>query len=153
MAVDAVQPPSRPGGPAHGDPADGRLVDRLATQLSTLSEVLETLTVRLLELEERLDAHGQELRVWRDHSAALSQAAGTELRLEDTERRLNRMEALLQGLDAADLETPGKRGLSSVHPLPGGIDERPEGSRPIDAPFPEDGEQPFMDDFADQLIA
>jgi hypothetical protein len=122
-------------------------VDRVANQLNTLSEVLETLTVRLLELEERLETHHQEVQSFRNLAASPEPAGGSDLRLEDTEERLSRVEALLQGLDG-----PGRRGVSSVHPFPAGRDVQPE-QGPIDDPFPEDGEQPFMDDLADQLTA
>ncbi|EDY38065.1 hypothetical protein CPCC7001_944 [Cyanobium sp. PCC 7001] len=122
-------------------------MDRVASQLNTLSEVLETLTVRLLELEERLETHHQEVQSWRELAASPHPADGTDLRLDDTEERLSRVEALLQGLDE-----PGRRGLSPVHPCHAGPDMQPE-QGPIDDPFPEDGEQPFMDDLADQLTA
>jgi len=74
---------------------------RLADQLQTLSEVAEAITFRLLELEERLAA--QELRLeplledQADSQAAM--ADETELRLDDTEDRLARLEGLLKGIE------------------------------------------------------
>ena len=62
---------------------------RLAAQLRALSEVTETLTVRLLELEERLLAQESKLEPLI--------AEGTEFRMADTEDRLSRLEGLLSG--------------------------------------------------------
>ena len=62
---------------------------RLAAQLRALSEVTETLTVRLLELEERLLAQESKLEPL--------MAEGTEFRMADTEDRLSRLEGLLSG--------------------------------------------------------
>ena len=62
---------------------------RLAGQLRALSEVTETLTVRLLELEERLLAQESKLEPL--------MAEGTEFRMADTEDRLSRLEGLLSG--------------------------------------------------------
>ena len=62
---------------------------RLAAQLRALSEVTETLTVRLLELEERLLAQESKLEPL--------MAEDTEFRMADTEDRLSRLEGLLSG--------------------------------------------------------
>ncbi|MCT0228776.1 hypothetical protein KQ300_11340 [Synechococcus sp. CS-1331] len=62
---------------------------RLAAQLRALSEVTETLTVRLLELEERLLAQESMLEPL--------MAEDTEFRMADTEDRLSRLEGLLSG--------------------------------------------------------
>ena len=62
---------------------------RLAGQLRALSEVTETLTVRLLELEERLLAQESKLEP--------RMAEDTEFRMADTEDRLARLEGLLSG--------------------------------------------------------
>ena len=56
---------------------------RLAGQLRALSEVTETLTVRLLELEERLLAQESKLEPL--------MAEDTEFRMADTEDRLSRL--------------------------------------------------------------
>ncbi|SBO43493.1 hypothetical protein [Cyanobium sp. NIES-981] len=146
MGVDAVGPPSGFGGAAPQAGGDPRLLDRLALQLNTVSELLETLTVRVLELEERLDAHQQAFETWKDLHPAPPQTEMAELRLEDTEDRLSRMEALLQGLDQLHGSPPppslqGRRRLA------------PEDAEPMDAPFEEEEQQPFMDEMADQLTA
>lgn len=116
---------------------------RLADQLRTLSEVAETLTFRLLELEERLAA--QELKVQpllESQTAALGLIAeDTELRLGDTEDRLARLEGLLSGL-----ESPGAaRHLQPVQMLP--QDTFLDDSLPEEA-FLEEEEQPFLDELS-----
>jgi hypothetical protein len=81
-------------------------IGRLAHQLHTLSQVSESLTYRLLELEERvadLDRLLQPLVAARSaQSAQLSEDA--ELRLDDTESRLTRLESMLSSLDGATPE-------------------------------------------------
>jgi hypothetical protein len=88
---------------------------RLADQLQVLSQVAETLTFRLLDLEERLA--GQELQLQGGSAGSDLIAGGTELRLADTEERLTRLESLLEsGLAMeADLAEP-VRHLRSVEP-------------------------------------
>jgi hypothetical protein len=116
---------------------------RLADQLRTLSEVAETLTFRLLELEERLAA--QELKVQPLLESQSSPqgliAEDTELRLGDTEDRLARLEGLLSGL-----ESPGAaRHLQpvEVHPQESFLDD----SVPEDS-FLDEEEQPFLDELS-----
>ncbi len=81
-------------------------IGRLTHQLHTLSQVSESLTYRLLELEERvadLDRLLQPLLAARSaQSAQLSEDA--ELRLDDTESRLTRLESMLSSLDGATTE-------------------------------------------------
>lgn len=74
---------------------------RLADQLQTLSELTESLTYRLLELEEAVAGLDQQLQSLQHSHAADAGllAEGTELRLDDTEERLSRLEALLGGLE------------------------------------------------------
>ncbi len=76
-------------------------IGRLAHQLQALSELSESLTYRLLELEERvavLDRMVQPLLAASiGASAQLSEEA--ELRLDDTEARLSQLETLLSGLE------------------------------------------------------
>ncbi|KEF40955.1 MAG: hypothetical protein ER33_14015 [Cyanobium sp. CACIAM 14] len=124
---------------------------RLADQLQVLSQVVESLTYRLLELEERLAGHERRIAERLEEVAGQESAHGElmDQRLEDTEERLSRIEAALQGLDR-----PGSsRHLQAVQPpvlqqeLPGprhGVPafEHPEGADP----FIDEGEQPFMDE-------
>ena len=107
--------------------------ERLAQQLHTLSQVAETITYRLLELEERMAA--QELRlqaVQAEVQAEVGGAAclsdGAALRFDETEERLSQLESLLNGIDSA----PESRHLQPLES--------------IDGPFLEEPEQPFMDD-------
>jgi len=131
---------------------------RLADQLQTLSEVAETLTFRLLELEERLAA--QELKVLsllEDQGGALGEMAeDTELRLGDTEDRLARLEGLLGGV-----ESPGAaRHLQPVGSPAVAPDPQPHQDTFLDDTLTEDAfldeeEQPFPEDqpFMDELSA
>jgi hypothetical protein len=122
---------------------------RLAEQLRTLSEMGETLTYRLLELEERLAAQELRLTPLLERQGGLDAAAAEdmELRLGDTEERLGRIEAVLNGI-----ERPGAaRHLQSLRPpaapyrLSGPIQQE---LRPTEeeALFLEEEEQPFMDE-------
>jgi len=122
---------------------------RLAEQLRTLSEMGETLTYRLLELEERLAAQELKLAPLLERRGGLDAAAAEdmELRLGDTEERLGRIEAVLNGI-----ERPGAaRHLQPLRPpagpfrLSGPIQQEPPTSVEED-PFLDDGEQPFMDE-------
>lgn len=75
---------------------------RLALQLQSLSEVTEALTYRLLELDERLAS--SELMVQSlqaQGGSGLNLAEDTELRLDDTEARLARLESMLSADPAA----------------------------------------------------
>jgi hypothetical protein len=111
-------------------PAAPQPLMRLAGQLHSLSELTETLAFRLLELEERLAAHDLRLQELLQAQGGEMAEAGsdTELRLEDTEERLARLESLLGGL----------AGSATGHPTP---------APALGDPFPvDDGEQPFMDE-------
>ncbi len=109
-------------------------VDRLAGQLNTLSEVVETLTFRLLELEEQVSVQQQRLEPLMEASDREDerQDALRKLRFDQTEQRLSHLEQLLQ-----------------VAQGPGPVASFPEPATPlmaIDGPFPEELEQPFMDE-------
>lgn len=129
--------------------SDVQPVLRLATQLQTLSELTESLAFRLLELEERLAA--QELRIEslvQLEGAESGHGADTELRLDDTEERLARLETLLSGL-----ASPGAaRQAAGVLPLSrperdaqGDLSFSPDAEL-AEEPFYEEDEQPFMDE-------
>jgi hypothetical protein len=83
-------------------------VQRLADQLQTLSELTESLTYRLLELEEKVAALDLRLEPVLERAAAAAPvlADDTELRLDDTEERLARLETMLSGL--AELPRSGE---------------------------------------------
>lgn len=114
---------------------------QLADQLQRLSEVAETLTYRLVDLEERLLRSEQTLDQRLGDADAPAAAAlhdDVDLRLLETEERLQRLEGLLQGGGAGDR----RRGLVAV---PGGP-AMDQATFLDDGHFIEDGEQPFMDE-------
>jgi hypothetical protein len=73
----------------------------LADQIQRLAALTESITYRMLELEERLALQEQ----WRQHSVAQFEADGSssaqamEVQLEQTTERLGRIEAALAGLE------------------------------------------------------
>lgn len=152
MAVDPLSPQSRPGIRPAADPG-GEALTRLADQLHTLSQLAETLTIRLLELEERLQSQQEQLEplleVAQGTDPGLAEAL--ELRLEDTEQRLAQLESLLQG-GATLRAVPSSRVRQSFVPdgLPVAVldvEGELDRSAQLDPdPFPEEGEQPFMDE-------
>lgn len=124
-SLRACPEPAAPAAPA---------VDRLADQLNTLSEVVETLTFRLLELEEQVSVQQQRLEPLMEASEREDERhdALRKLRFDQTEQRLSHLEQLLQ-----------------VAQGPGPVAPSPEPAPPlmaIDGPFPEELEQPFMDE-------
>lgn len=137
--------------PALGSrPADAG--GRLADQIHTLSELTETLTYRLLDLEERLAAQEErlELLLQARRLDAAEAAAGLELRLDETQDRLGRIEELLSGLERAD---SGRHLQALQRPT---MAREPLGRAELEAvaeaevlpedPFYDEGEQPFMDE-------
>ena len=124
------------------------LQQRLSEQLQALSLVGETLTLRLLELEERLGSIEAQLGAMQPGDTADSGSAAMEM-LVATEDRIARLEELLAEEAQHRSTTP-----ASVHPLPlrqpleaeaTEQDEEPELEL---NPFPEDEEQPFMDELS-----
>lgn len=145
-------------------------VHRLAEHLHQLSEVAESLTYRLLELEERLETQELQLRSITESVAGTELGSGVELegRMVETEQRLTRIEAMLHGLDRQALDRAGPTVLRHLHsPRPPAIQQDPlpdesspavsararllqretpqEGPAEVD-PFIEEAEQPFMDE-------
>ena len=121
---------------------------RLAGQLQSLSELTESLAFRVLELEERLAAQDLRLQSWMQADAqAAGPAADTELRLDDTEERLARLESLLSGLEGPGAARQGA-GVTALHqaasPLAG--EGFLAGDPPPEELFYEEEEQPFMDE-------
>jgi hypothetical protein len=146
-------------------------LERLADQLSTLSELTETLTYRLLELEERLGQKEAQILALLEGAAGADPSHALEERLAETDDRISRIEAVLEG-EASGHPAPGRnqpRVLSPAARLMAPI-EAPARHRkgasveayggeeefdPIESeedPFIVEGEQPFMDDM-DELIA
>lgn len=122
---------------------------RLADQLQSLTEVAETLTLRLLELEDRLAAQEREMQPLLsspDDRADQDDLDETEVRLAETEDRLERLEALLNAQPSGD----GPRHLHALD-SPSGLrgdagSDREEGFDPFPA---EDIDPPFLDDLGD----
>jgi hypothetical protein len=135
-----------PAGAAGGGAAGGSLAqERLAEQLHTLTRVVETITYRLLELEESLA--DQEARLQELHQQTGVEhpfSGGTEQRVDDTEERLARLELLLNG----NPPDPSAAASRHLQPVAGGDPVHPESVQEdcIDGPFLEEPEQPFMDE-------
>jgi hypothetical protein len=118
---------------------------RLASQIQSLSELTESLAYRLLELEERLAVQELKLQplLQAGSSALPGESADTELRLEDTEERLARLEALLSGLAGSASAAPGESAPGEAAAV---LPQQPNS----DEMFYEEGEQPFMDELTDE---
>ncbi|MFM7651995.1 MAG: hypothetical protein ACKO5M_03570 [Vulcanococcus sp.] len=145
------------------------LQQRLSEQLQALSQVGETLTLRLLELEERLGGLEDQLLELDSRSEGQGElSANTGEVLAATEERIARLEDLLTGQGS-----PSSAGRGRVQPLPlrrPGCDAvgdhagdasaatlaeaaynegSPEGEPELELdPFPQDEEQPFMDELS-----
>jgi hypothetical protein len=119
--------------------------ERLAEQLHTLTQVVETITYRLLELEERLTLQESQLQeLHQQVGGSLRLSDGAEQCFDDTEERLLHLESLLNGMEPAP-SAAASRHLQSVKGSQGRqIDSDPPS--PIDGPFLEEPEQAFMDD-------
>jgi|688.fasta_scaffold319450_2 hypothetical protein len=130
---------------ANASPSPGALQLRLSEQMQALSLVSETITLRILDLEERLAALEGQLEGLLQHQSNPSSTDSAEL-LTATEERIARLEDLLN-------EPIVPRG-SSVHPLqrpqPEAADKHAGFSEPALElnPFPEDEEQPCMDELS-----
>lgn len=120
---------------------------RFAEQLHAVAAVMETLTYRLLEFEERLAAQESCLAGLnrRAQEALDAPAPLLDARLQETEERLARIEELLSGFDNA---AAGRR----LQALPA-VAARQRRGGPSEAEagdpeqlFYEEGEQPFMDE-------
>lgn len=127
---------------------------RLADQLHGLSRLAETLTIRLLELEERLQAQQERMDpiIEAAQRSDPAQAEVLDLRLEETEQRLAQLESLLQG-GATLRAVPSFSSRARHDHQPFGADgaavaglgAEESGEMELDL-FPEEGEQPFMDE-------
>jgi len=130
---------------ANASPSPGALQLRLSEQMQALSLVSETITLRILDLEERLAALEGQLEGLLQHQSNPSSTDSAEL-LTATEERIARLEDLLN-------EPIVPRG-ASVHPLqrpqPEAADKHAGFSEPALElnPFPEDEEQPCMDELS-----
>ena len=130
---------------ASASPSPGALQLRLSEQMQALSLVSETLTLRLLELEERLSAlEGQLEGLQHLQSNTLSHDSADLLTA--TEERIARLEDLLNEQSAPKRAT--------VHPLQRPVQQATDAGDGFSEPelelnpFPEDEEQPFMDELS-----
>ncbi|MGB5134383.1 MAG: hypothetical protein WBN89_04335 [Prochlorococcaceae cyanobacterium] len=145
-AADADQPAFAPADASR----------RLADQLNTLSEVVETITYRLLELEERLTAQDQRLRdLSEEGSSQPPRPAALEFRLDDTEERLLRIEAMLTGIGHVETRAEEHSGVAGNSASPwnqGATGDRADaGEADLDGPFPEELEQRFLDELDGEI--
>jgi hypothetical protein len=141
------------------------LQQRLSEQLESLSQVGELLTLRLLELEERLE--GLERHLAELPAGLEPDADATGSLLAATDARLSRLEELLSGggqhlqlvpepdaEHAIEPEAEPEAGAEhALEPLTTGLEESDDAGfhEPELAlhPFPEEeGEQPFMDELS-----
>jgi len=119
---------------------------RLSEQLQAMSLVSETLTLRLLELEERLAGLETQLQGL-THSQSDSNSSESNEMLAATEERIARLEDLLN-------EQSPMAQSAKVHPLrppvaEAGVDAEHFNEPELELnPFPEDEEQPFMDELS-----
>jgi len=123
---------------------------RLADQLHDLAAVSESLTYRLLELEERLAEQERRLTALDrpDPGAGSDASEALAARLGETEQRIERVEALLAGLEHPG---PGRRlqALPGVERASSSLSQEHGeviASDDAEDPFYEEGEQPFMDE-------
>jgi len=130
-----------------------------ADQIQRLCALLETITYRVLEVEERLSTlEGQVAEAIDASSEAQEEALAAQL--EETARRVARMEAALGGIEAArGLEAirlearagaasgagSGRR-LQALGQSPAWPDADPQEPEADPDPFYDEGEQTFMDE-------
>jgi hypothetical protein len=114
-------------------------------QLRDLSEISETLTLRLLELEERLAGlEGTLEALCRGQQAEAEGSDAIVDLLEQTENRISRLEGLLEsGIPSGS--TPRDATHLQLLPL-AAPEDHPFAADTTEDPFPEEGEQPFMDE-------
>jgi hypothetical protein len=126
---------------------------RLADQIERLSELMETITYRMLELEERLVLQEERLAAQDLSGGDTGEAAAAlERRLEESAERLLRIETMLSSFErgaagpgraTGRLQVLSSAAAEDSHDWP---DPDPqEGSQDPD-PFFDEGEQPFMDE-------
>jgi len=133
-------------------------LSRLVEQFRCLAVVAEQLTYRLVDLEERLAEQQQLIMAIREEGMAANHGQPWQERLDQTDLRLAQIETLLGGMGASR----SLRGLSSrpglvPYPVPAGfagLGPGQEGDASVAGHiFPEESEQPFMDDDLEMPIA
>ena len=109
----------------------------LSQGLEALSAIGESLTFRLLELEQRLAALEDKTKQLGKIEPTEGLHQGTASTLENTERRIARLEDLLT--NPTQIQQAHSEALEEVQNEEEFIEENP---------FPDEVEQPFMDEFA-----
>ena len=133
-------------------------VTRLVEQFSCLAEVAEQLTYRLVDLEERLAEQQQFIVAIREEGMADNHGHPWQERLDQTDLRLAQIETLLGG-EGAPRSSRGLALRPGLVPSPvrtglAGLQLGQDSEAPINGPiFPEESEQPFMDDDLEMPIA
>jgi uncharacterized coiled-coil protein SlyX len=156
--VTAMAPPNA----AEVSPSlNAQTVTRLVEHFRCLAEVAEQLTYRLIDLEERLAEQQQIIMAIREEGMVAEHGVRWQERLDQTDLRLAQIETLL----GRKGESPPLRGLST-RPGPvtspaaaaaagwAGLGPGQDGDASVAEPiFPEESEQPFMDDDQEMPIA
>ena len=109
----------------------------LSQGLEALSAIGESLTFRLLELEQRLEALEDKTKQLGKIEPTGGLHQETASTLENTERRIARLEDLLT--NPTQIQQAHSEALEEVQNEEEFIEENP---------FPDEVEQPFMDEFA-----
>ncbi len=123
------------------------LQQRISEQLQALSQVGETLTLRLLELEERLASLEEqigELGANPDDDPAHLESNAI---LAHTEERIARLEELLNEQHPSAQVHPFPPRTEEHRQPPAPSSEQPELELELN-PFPDEEEQPFMDELS-----
>jgi hypothetical protein len=133
-------------------------VTRLVEQFRCLAEVAEQLTYRLVDLEERLAEQQHLIMAIRQECMAADHGHPWQERLDQTDLRLAQIETLLEGMGAPrSLRGSSLRSGLAPAPVPAELAGLGPG-QDRDASvaghvFPEESEQPFMDDDLEMPIA
>ena len=143
--------------PTEASPAlSAQAVTRLVEQFRCLAEVAEQLTYRLVDLEERLADQQRQMLAIRGEGLAADHAHLWQERLDQTDLRLAEIESLLGGLGGPR----SLRGLTAraglvTSPVSGGLSgsDQDGAASVAEDIFPEEMEQPFMDDNLEMPVA
>lgn len=135
-----------------------QLVTRLVEQFRCLAEVTEQLTYRLIDLEERLAVQQRLIMAVREEGIDAIHGLPWQEQLDQTDLRLAQIETLLGGKG----DSASSRGLSarpgvvtsSIHAGLAGRGSVQDGYASFaEQIFPEESEQPFMDDDLELPVA
>jgi len=144
---------------AEASPAlSAQAVTRLVQQFRCLAEVAEQLTYRLVDLEERLADQQRQMVAIRQEGMAADHGHQWLERLDQTDLRLAQIETLLGGMGPQrSLRGLAARPAPVPAPIPAGlagIGPGQDGDTCVaEDLFPEEMEQPFMDDDLEMPVA